>query len=613
MSEHRYGRLNTLRAWVARGSIAVVIGVAGAVAVAPRAVDASAPPWSFFQGDTGVEVPASSTVAYGIGCVVGYLPVFVGYHAGSDSDFPDFQIYSEHLDVPDRTFKVSIHNPTTSDEMLTATTVCVSMAPLGPIQTAFANYPRSTQTSQAGGWARCPDGTQPIGGGEYWNQTGPGNITYAGPSDDGRGWYASGSTSVALNILHVEAYCIAAANLAGALYASFEAHDPATGQLAEVRCPPGTRFLTGGTFATLPGALGVEPYAYAGRMSELEPELDSGWWKLTAASPLDPPSGGVNESLTALCVPSSQPQATVMAGPPAVTDRTSATFGLDASDPVGYRLTAHCDLDRVRDVPCDVPSVSVSGLADGPHVFQFTVTNPDGRSATAAYHWTVDTTAPHIKSKAPSHPFTLANSTTVRWAGADSDGGTGIARYQLRERTARWNGTFGPWATRSSWRALPPSRTHVTARLRAGYDTCFEVRAVDRAGNASAWTAQRCTATPLDDRSLSRATTGWTRATGTNYYRRTFTTTTSYHAELRRTGARTDRIAVLATHCATCGKVAVYVGRRLVGTVNLHRSATEHQVLTALPAFRTRTATITLKVTSKREHVAIDGLGVSRT
>jgi hypothetical protein len=79
---------------------------------------------------------------------------------------------------------------------------------------------------------------------------------------------------------------------------------------------------------------------------------------------------------------------------------------------------------------------------------------------------------------------------------------------------------------------------------------------------------------PLDDHDLTLGTKGWKRHSGSAYYQGTVTKSSHHHATLRAAGAITDRIAVLATHCPTCGTLAVYVGPTRVGTVDLRRSRT---------------------------------------
>jgi hypothetical protein len=153
----------------------------------------------------------------------------------------------------------------------------------------------------------------------------------------------------------------------------------------------------------------------------------------------------------------------------------------------------------------------------------------------------------------------------------------------------------------------------VTANgLAAGYDYCWSVRAIDKAGNASAWSAARCTAIALDDRSMTRSS-GWHLSSGTAYYLRTLTSTTHLGAAMSRSGASVARVGVVVTTCASCGKVALYVGSKLIGTVDLHSSTTRHRVVKLLPKFSLRNGTVKVKVLTSGKSVAIDGLVVSRT
>jgi hypothetical protein len=136
-------------------------------------------------------------------------------------------------------------------------------------------------------------------------------------------------------------------------------------------------------------------------------------------------------------------------------------------------------------------------------------------------------------------------------------------------------------------------------------------RSRDKAGNVSPWTSSRCTARPLDDRAVT-ASAGWSRVTGSGYYAGTVTKTTQAGRTLTRTGAITSRVALVATTCATCGRVQVLVNGGLYRTVSLYSATTKRQVLIVLPPFSVRAATVTLKTLDNRL-VEIDGLGLSRT
>ena len=259
-------------------------------------------------------------------------------------------------------------------------------------------------------------------------------------------------------------------------------------------------------------------------------------------------------------------------------------------------------------------SCVVSGLSDGTtYTFTVTATNgvgtsgPSGASAPVTPA-AVDVTAP-TASVGALQVGTVAARVRLTWSGADA--GSGVAAYDVRYRTASWNGGgFGAWV-------LPPAWQHTTARsgalaLAAGVDYCVSVRARDRAGNVSGWSAPRCVARALDDRAMV-AGAGWTRSPGAWYYLRTITATSTGGRVLSRTGARLDRVGIVATRCATCGTVGVYVDAKLIGEINLASSTTERQELVMLAPFSARLGTITIKTLTAGKLVQVDGLLISRT
>jgi hypothetical protein len=96
------------------------------------------------------------------------------------------------------------------------------------------------------------------------------------------------------------------------------------------------------------------------------------------------------------------------------------------------------------------------------------------------------------------------------------------------------------------------------------------------------------------------------------FYRGTATVTTKVGAYVSRPGAALSRVAVVATKCATCGSVRVYVNNVSVGVISLYAARTQYKAVIALPAFTFRSGTVVVKVTSSGKLVQIDGLGVSR-
>jgi hypothetical protein len=292
------------------------------------------------------------------------------------------------------------------------------------------------------------------------------------------------------------------------------------------------------------------------------------------------------------------------ANPTASRSAHLAFTGTDASPPVTFT----CKVDAAAAAPCTSP-VDLVSLPDGVHTFVVTGHDAVGNaSAPLSWSWRVDGTAPTVTLKTPTSLFVLGSSLPVSWGGADA--GSGIAKYKLRYERAAWNGGYGAWTYPSSWQAL--TATSLAAPMAPGYTYCFSVQSVDKAGNASAWSGARCTARPLDDRSLSAATTGWSRLTSSSYYLGTYTSSKTLNARLTRTGAALDRVALVATRCSTCGTVAVYVGSTLIGNISLYSATTQRMAVLALPRFSLRSGTITIKVLTSSKTVQVDGLGISR-
>lgn len=206
--------------------------------------------------------------------------------------------------------------------------------------------------------------------------------------------------------------------------------------------------------------------------------------------------------------------------------------------------------------------------------------------------------------------FSLGSSTKFSWHG--TPGSSPIDHYTVEVRRSTWKGGFGSWSTPSGWSALSASTSSVNVSLPVGDDTCVRVQAVDTAHLASPWSSARCTARPLDDPSLS-ASSHWSRVKASGYYLGTYTSTKTLGATLTLTNAQFDRLALVATKCSSCGKVAVYSGSTLLATINLYHATTEKKVLIALSKVSLRTANVRLRVVTSGKTIQIDGLGVSRT
>jgi hypothetical protein len=313
----------------------------------------------------------------------------------------------------------------------------------------------------------------------------------------------------------------------------------------------------------------------------------------------------------AVACDSTAPSVSITSQPANPVASTSASFSFSGSDAGSPPVVFSCALDTPRWTSCTSPK-SYVGLSNGAHTFFVRATDQAGNtSAAQAYSWRVDTVAPAASLTGSTGVATIGSSVKVSWTGADT-GGSGVAKYQVRYTRAAFSGGFAAWAYPSSWQALTTT-TLTQSGLAKGYDYCWSVRAIDRAGNASAWSANRCTAIALDDRLLAAATSGWTRASNTAWWNSTATTTKTLNARLTRTSAQLDRVGIVATKCASCGIVGIYVGSTLIGKINLYAASTHYRQLILLPRFSYRTGTVTVKVLTSGKTIQIDGLTVSRT
>jgi len=262
------------------------------------------------------------------------------------------------------------------------------------------------------------------------------------------------------------------------------------------------------------------------------------------------------------------------------------------------------------------PAGSTATVGNGTAMVSFTA--PGGNGATVQVRATVTdgltswnpVNSPVLHVVAPTVTMaaapagTTAASYTFHWTGVD--GAARPTAYDARYRRAAWNGAFGPWTQTAAW-------THTTSTskplsLSVGYEYCVRVRAYGLFGNVGDWSAPRCVMRLLDDRSLA-AGTGWARGSASGYYNGTWTSSKTYGAALTRTNATAGLVGILATTCASCGSVAVYVGNTHVGTISLYSSSTRLKRLLTTKSFAVRSkATVTLRVATSGKSVVIDGL-----
>lgn len=220
----------------------------------------------------------------------------------------------------------------------------------------------------------------------------------------------------------------------------------------------------------------------------------------------------------------------------------------------------------------------------------------------------LDTSAPtgaRITSSAFAAPFQKTLKLPVSWTA--SDVGTGVATYSVRYRRAKYSGAFGSFTL---WKDGTRA-TSTTFTGAAGYAYCFSAAARDHVGNLSAWGTERCTAFPVNDRSLSAS--GWTRASGSGYYLSTYSQRTTKGATMKLTGVRFKRLILVATTCSGCGSVQVKQGSTVLKAISLSASSThKEQLLTVLTrSSLSPSSTISIVISSSGKPVKIEGLGIS--
>jgi hypothetical protein len=231
-------------------------------------------------------------------------------------------------------------------------------------------------------------------------------------------------------------------------------------------------------------------------------------------------------------------------------------------------------------------------------------------TVTAADVLTIDATPPVAALMQPaSLSATVARSQRLFWSGSDT--ASGVSSYDLRGWWSTWTG----W--KSHWHRVGPAGgfTGTAATfggMRVGWQYCFSVRAHDRAGNISAWSAQRCVARALDDRALAAATGGWSRPRSSRFFASTYSSTYAYNAKLTMSSVSVSRIALLATVCSTCGAVRAYIGGHYVATINLHSSRWRTHVFALSRTFALRKGALILRVVTSHKLVRIDGIVLGR-
>ena len=207
-------------------------------------------------------------------------------------------------------------------------------------------------------------------------------------------------------------------------------------------------------------------------------------------------------------------------------------------------------------------------------------------------------------------PSSKQQSTTAfltSWAAADT--WAQVTDLDVRYRASRYDGGFGP---RVPWLTETTS-SEADFRGEPGLTYCLSARARDTFSNVGAWSTERCTAVPVDDRTLI-AHDAWTRGSGAGHYRRTYTVSRRQGAVLELKAVRARRIALLVTRMPGAGTVRVRFAGTPLGRYDLAAPAIAKKQVIAVRKFtRVRTGNLWIRVVSPTgEPVRIDGVIASR-
>ena len=217
-----------------------------------------------------------------------------------------------------------------------------------------------------------------------------------------------------------------------------------------------------------------------------------------------------------------------------------------------------------------------------------------------------DLTAPAgVGMQTPTTAQSLVASRKIAVAWSAQDSGSGIASYDVRLRSAEWDGALGGYSPFES--ATTAKSSTFTGAF--GWTYCFSTRARDKNKNISNWSVDRCTSVPLDDAHLTTST--FTRATKVSgALNGTLSITTKKGATLGRSGVVARSITLLARTCPTCGSVAVKWNGKVTASLNL-AGPSSTRVFPVAHFAKPTAGGVQVVVTSSGKRVVIDALDVS--
>lgn len=213
-----------------------------------------------------------------------------------------------------------------------------------------------------------------------------------------------------------------------------------------------------------------------------------------------------------------------------------------------------------------------------------------------------DVTPPNAAMLAPTASVQIGRAIGVSWSGSDNSGTS--PTYTVRYRAASTSSAFGsyaPWLSRTS-------ATNGSFNGTPGATYCFAVQAKDTAGNVSAWTADRCTAVPLDDRNA--VFTNVERGSGSSFYLGTVAIGRVSGGRLSWRGLRGRSFSLAIQMCKACRYADVVWNGTVIKKMSLYADIPRIVTVPLMQFSGVQSGTLDLVVRSPV--IVIDSLGVSQ-
>jgi hypothetical protein len=179
--------------------------------------------------------------------------------------------------------------------------------------------------------------------------------------------------------------------------------------------------------------------------------------------------------------------------------------------------------------------------------------------------------------------------------------------YDVRYRLASPGAAkYTTWRYPTAWQHL--TSQSVSTSVTVGAEACFEVRAIDRAGNVGDFGGRRCNSVSYDDRAL-QANAGVARIKSAKAMSGTLSRLTRRHATLSRDGAAGKSVALMIRRGPRQGAANVYLGAHLIGSIRFQASSWRFAIV--LMPTHGYGGTIRVRSTSAKPGL-VDGIGLLR-